>query len=47
MPQLSTILLVDDDSTTNFLNQSLIKRANLTSQVFVAENGHEALQLLR
>lgn len=46
MPQIRSILLVDDDETTNFLNQALIKRAQLTDQVLVATNGLEALRIL-
>ena len=46
MPQLSSILLVDDDTTTNFLNQALIARTGVAAQVLVAENGLEALQQL-
>ncbi|GAA4028189.1 response regulator [Hymenobacter glaciei] len=46
MPQLSSILLVDDDSTTNFLNESLIKRLGLVKHLHVAENGAQALQNL-
>jgi CheY-like chemotaxis protein len=46
MPQLTSILLVDDDSTTNFLNQSLIKRLGITQHLRTAENGSEALQAL-
>lgn len=42
------MLLVDDDSTTNFLNQLLLKRTlGLTEQVLVAENGQQALAQLR
>ena len=46
MLRLSSILLVDDNPTTNFLNQALIEQANIASTVLVAENGHEALHLL-
>lgn len=46
MPQLSSILLVDDDETTNFLNRVIIERAGVTDQVLVAENGARALALL-
>lgn len=46
MPRLSSILLVDDNPTTNFLNQALIEQANMAAHVLVAENGQEALQLL-
>jgi CheY-like chemotaxis protein len=43
---LSSILLVDDDATTNFLNQTLVKRAKVADHVLVAENGRVALQVL-
>jgi CheY-like chemotaxis protein len=43
---LSSILLVDDDSTTNFLNKMLVQRAQVAQHVLVAENGREALQVL-
>ncbi|MFD1468649.1 response regulator [Hymenobacter caeli] len=46
MPQLSSILLVDDDTTTNFLNQTLIQRMSVAAHLQVAENGAEALQAL-
>jgi CheY-like chemotaxis protein len=47
MPQVPSILLVDDDETTNFLNQALIKRAQITERVLVATNGLEAMQVLQ
>ncbi|MBO2009828.1 response regulator [Hymenobacter negativus] len=46
MPQLSSIMLVDDDTTTNFLNETLIKRLGIAQHLHVAENGAEALQTL-
>lgn len=46
MPQLTSILLVDDDSTTNFINESLIKRMGIVEHLRTAENGAEALQAL-
>lgn len=46
MPQLSSILLVDDDPTTNFLNQMLIERMGVTEHLHITENGAEALQTL-
>jgi CheY-like chemotaxis protein len=46
MPQVPSILLVDDDETTNFLNQTLIRRAQVTDQILVATNGLEALKVL-
>jgi len=46
MSQLSSILLVDDDATTNFLNRLLVQRAGITDQILVAEDGREALRIL-
>jgi len=46
MPALTSILLVDDDSTTNFLNKLLLTRMEVAEQVLVAENGEQALRLL-
>ncbi|HEX8426154.1 response regulator [Hymenobacter sp.] len=47
MPKLSCTLLVDDDQTTNYLNQLLLKRLSVTDKLLVALNGAEALQLLQ
>ena len=47
MAAISCILLVDDDDTTNFLNQALLKRMAITDTILVAGNGQEALALLR
>ena len=46
MTQLPAILLVDDDTTTNFLNQRLIQRLNVSNEVLVALNGQRALDML-
>ena len=46
MAAISCTLLVDDDDTTNFLNQKLLRRMAVTDQVLVAGNGQEALDLL-
>ena len=46
MQKLSCVLLVDDDATTNYLNQLLLKRLGVAEQVLVAVNGKEALELL-
>ncbi|TDN38746.1 response regulator [Hymenobacter sp. UV11] len=46
MQQLSSILLVDDDLTSNFLNKTLLTRLGVTQQLLFAENGVEALQVL-
>ena len=39
MAAISCILLVDDDDTTNFLNQALLKRMAITDTILVAGNG--------
>ena len=47
MPLLPAILLVDDDATTNFINQHLLQRMHVCNEVLVALNGQEALRLLQ
>ena len=46
MEKLSNILLVDDDTTNNFLNELLLKRLEVAERITVAENGNQALDLL-
>ncbi|RYY21110.1 MAG: response regulator [Cytophagaceae bacterium] len=46
MEKIPRILLVDDDSTVNFLNELLLKSLAVTDCVHVAHNGQEALALL-
>ncbi|MDF7815927.1 response regulator [Hymenobacter sp. YC55] len=46
MPALTSVLLVDDDPTTNYLNTLLLTRMGVTEQVLVAENGEQALRTL-
>ena len=46
MLQLTSVLLVDDDSTTNLLNQLLLHNMHVSEQVLTAENGQEALDTL-
>ena len=47
MNKLTTTLLVDDDETTNFVNQMLLEDMGVTEDVLVANNGQEALELVR
>ncbi|MGY3089835.1 CheY-like chemotaxis protein [Hymenobacter sp. UYAg731] len=47
MPKLSSVLLVDDDPTNNFLNERLLKRLAVTEHILVAENGQEALAVIQ
>ncbi|MFD1871106.1 response regulator [Hymenobacter bucti] len=46
MLPLPSVLLVDDDPTTNFLNKLLLTNMGVTEQVLVAENGEQALRTL-
>lgn len=46
MEKLPHILLVDDDTTVNFLNELLLKSLDVTDHVHVAHNGQEAMALL-
>ena len=47
MQKLSSVLLVDDDQTTNYLNRLLLNRLGVSSKLLVATNGQEALDLLQ
>lgn len=46
MAAISCALLVDDDETTNYLNQTLLRRMAVSDEVLVAGNGQQALDLL-
>ncbi|SFQ31554.1 response regulator [Hymenobacter arizonensis] len=46
MSRLPSILLVDDDPITNFLNRKLLLRLEAAEEVLVAANGEEALAVL-
>jgi len=47
MNKVNCILLVDDDPTTNFLNEELIAELDIANNVHVAWNGQEALDYLK
>ncbi|RPD49725.1 response regulator [Hymenobacter sediminis] len=47
MSKLSSILLVDDDKTTNFLNELMLRKLDVADKLLVALNGQEALQILQ
>lgn len=47
MKKLNSILLIDDDPTTNFLNEELIYDLDVAQEVHVALNGQEALDFLK
>ena len=46
MQKLSSVLLVDDDSTNNFLNELLLKSLGISETILIAEDGAQALELL-
>ncbi len=46
MEKLSSVLLVDDDSTNNFLNELLFKQLDVTDHLLTAEDGAKALDLI-
>ena len=46
MEKLSSVLLVDDDSTNNFLNELLFKQLEVTDLLLTAEDGSQALDLI-
>ena len=43
MGKLKSVLLVDDDDTTNFLNTFFINQVDTTLEVNVVQNGKEAI----
>ncbi|MBF9143647.1 response regulator [Hymenobacter properus] len=47
MPKLTSVLLVDDDPTNNFLNERLLKRLDVAENIVVAANGQDALAVLQ
>ena len=46
MRKLSSVLLVDDDTMTNFLNELLLQKLTVADRVLVANDGYKALALL-
>jgi CheY-like chemotaxis protein len=47
MEKLASVLLVDDDETTNYLNQTLLEDMHVSELVQLARNGAEALALVQ
>ena len=47
LTKLKTILLVDDDPITNFINQRLLEKMNIAEEVKVVTNGVEGVKCLR
>lgn len=47
MKKVKCILLVDDDETTNFINEMMIAEMGVAEQILQARNGKEGLDLLQ
>jgi CheY-like chemotaxis protein len=45
--KLNSVLLVDDDEATNYLNSEFIEESAITDNIEVAMNGAEAIEFLR
>ena len=45
--KLNSILLVDDDKDCNFFHQRLISKMNCAENIYIANNGQEALDFLQ
>ncbi|WP_299823699.1 response regulator [uncultured Pontibacter sp.] len=44
---LDLVMLVDDDDTTNYLNERLLKEMQVAKQIVVMKNGREAIDYLK
>lgn len=47
MSKLKTILLIDDDEATNFMNKRILRKLDIAVQIISKENGQEGLQYLQ
>lgn len=47
MHELGKVLLVDDDTTNNFLSARTLRQADAAAQLFEAMNGYDALELVK
>jgi CheY-like chemotaxis protein len=47
MKKIACTLLVDDDDTTNFINQMLLKDLGITHEILITHNGKEAMDLIQ
>jgi CheY-like chemotaxis protein len=47
MAKINCILLVDDDSITNFINERLIRKLNVTNDIKITMNGEEGINYIR
>ena len=47
MKRISSVLLIDDDETTNYINKLTITRAGIAGELLVSLNGKEAIELIQ
>ena len=47
MKKLGTVLLIDDDEITNFINEDLIRVMGITRRILIAKNGQEGIDILK
>jgi len=47
MKTLNKVLLIDDSNATNFYNQTILAKTGYVDEVLVANNGLEALEILK
>jgi CheY-like chemotaxis protein len=47
MTNLGKVLLVDDDATSNYISTHMLRLTHAAAQITVANNGREALELVR
>lgn len=46
MTKFKKVLLIDDDETSNFLNEFLIQGMGIVDEVLIATNGQEGIEIL-
>jgi CheY-like chemotaxis protein len=46
MKKIKTVLLIDDDEPTNFINKKIIEGSDLVETIHIAQSGQEALNFL-
>lgn len=47
MSHLKSIILIDDDNTTNFLNKRIIEKLDVADKILIFKNGLEALNYFK
>lgn len=47
MKKINSVLLIDDDKASNFINELLIRKFAITDELHTARNGMEAIRLIQ